>query len=160
MVLRFRVEETALIQAPASVAYNAIADYNLHHGNIIPPDMFGGMTVLKGSGVGNGTRIACTFRILGQTDTLIMDVTELREGNTRIVQEIDSHAKNITQFLVVEQGDHCCRVTIRTDVMRQQGWVAGVMEQWVSTMIMRKWYRAELQQLNTYAQSLPFKEPT
>mmetsp|Transcript_4814 Transcript_4814/g.6728 ORF Transcript_4814/g.6728 Transcript_4814/m.6728 type:complete len:161 (-) Transcript_4814:200-682(-) len=159
MVLRFRVEESSLIQAPSSLVYTVIADYNQHHGNIIPPKMFAGLKVLKGSGVGTGTRIACTFRILGQTDTLIMDVTELQStGNTRIIQEIDSRAKNITQFLITKRGDNSCTVTIRTDTLRQQGWVVGAIDQFMSTMIMRHMYREELKQLDKYAQSISSKD--
>jgi hypothetical protein len=155
MVLRFRVQESSLIEAPADLVYNLIADYKQHHGNIIPPAMFGGMKVVKGSGVGNGTRIACTFRILGKEDTLIMDVSELKGGNgERIIQEIDSKARNITQFIVEEESSDTCKVTICTDVMRQEGWIAGAIDQFVCTAIMKSWYKKELVQLNEYAQTL------
>jgi hypothetical protein len=138
MVMRYRVEDSAAIPASADVVYNIISDYNQHHGNIIPPHLFGSIDVVKGSGVGSGTRIACSFRILGQTGTLL----------------IDSRAKNITQFLVKPISDDSCEVTIRTDVMREQGWLASAVEQTFTTILMKDWYKKELQQLSKYALSL------
>jgi hypothetical protein len=101
MGMRYRIEDSLTIPVGADIVYNIISDYNQHHGNIIPPHLSGSIDVVRGSGVGSGTRIACTFRIFGQTGTLLMDVSELTgQDGTRIVQEIDSRAKNITQFIV------------------------------------------------------------
>jgi hypothetical protein len=87
-----------------------------------------------------------------------MDVTELKGGHhgERIIQGIDSKARNITQFIVVEKATGSnCKVTICTDVMRQEGWVAGAIDQFICTAIMRRWYKKELLvQLSEYAQTL------
>jgi hypothetical protein len=91
------------------------------------------------------------LRIFGQTGTLLMDVSELTGQNgTRIVQEIDSRAKNITQFIVKPISDDSCEVTIRTDVMREQGWLTAAVDQMFTTILMKDWYRKELQQLSAY----------
>lgn len=155
MVLRFTVHETAIIEAPAELAYTVIADYNQHHGNIIPPQFFGGMKVLKGTGIGSGTRIACTFTVLGQSETLLLDVTEhsMPDGG-RMIQEIDSKARNITQFIVEHINSTSCRVTLRTDVLRQPGLVAGTIDEFITGRIMSHMYREELKQLNKYVKTL------
>jgi hypothetical protein len=155
MGLRYRIEKSSLIHAPCDTVYNVIADYNQHHGNIIPPHLFGGIEVLKGNGVGSGTRIACTFRILGQSSTLVMDVSE-RTGpdGARIIQEIDTCARNITQFIVIPMSSDSCVVTIRTDVMRAIGWMAGALDEFFTKALLNDWYTKELYQLDTYAMSL------
>ena len=159
--LRYRVEKSLLIHDPCDTVYNVIADYNQHHGNIIPPHLFGGIKVLKGTGVGSGTRIACTFRILGQCSsisTLVMDVSELTgPDGVRIIQEIDSRAKNITKFLVSPVSKDSCIVTIRTDVMREMGWLARTVDEVFTTSLMNDWYAKELLQLDSYVQSLHAK---
>lgn len=156
MGLRYRVEKSSLIHAPCNAVYNVIADYNVHHGNIIPPHIFGGIEVLKGTGVGSGTRIACKFRMLGQSSTLVMDVSELTtgEGGVRIIQEIDSRAKNVTQFRVIPVSDDSCMVTIRTDVMREIGWLAGTLDEVITRALLNDWYKKELLQLDSYVLSL------
>ncbi|KAI2503096.1 polyketide cyclase / dehydrase [Fragilaria crotonensis] len=159
MGLRYRIEKTSLIHAPCDEVYNVIADYNQHHGNIIPPHLFGGIEVLKGTGVGSGTRIACTFRLLGQSSTLVMDVSELSgPRGARIIQEIDSCAKNITQFIVIPKSSDSCIVTIRTDVMREIGWVAGKLDELFTRALLNDWYTKELEQLEKYVMSINMDE--
>jgi hypothetical protein len=161
MVLRFRIKESSLIEAPADLVYTIISDYNRHHPQIIPARLFRGLTVLKGSGIGSGTRFACKFCILGQEDTLVMDVSESTQGDSRIVQEIDTMAKNITQFWVTPLDGNSCHVTVQTDVMRQPGWLTGSMvEEWVAKAIMYPWYRDELKESQTYAHKLLKSPPS
>lgn len=71
----FSVAVSAVISAPASKCYEAIADYRVAHPQIVPPKYFGPIIVVQG-GTGAGTRIKCTLKLMGQDHTFTSDVTE------------------------------------------------------------------------------------
>jgi len=152
-MVRFLVSASSIIQAPAEEVYNVLKDYNNEHAHIIPRKFFDGMRVLRGSGVGEGTRFEAHFKTFGQRTTLVMDVSEPEPG--RILQEIDTQAVNITKFIVdpIVDNDSSCNVTIRTDVMKERGWVAGTIDMWIKRKIMTHMYEEELKTLNQHMQS-------
>ena len=150
-MVRFLVSASLVIQAPATEVYNVLKDYNDGHPRIMPPKFFEGMRVLKGSGIGEGTRFEAHFKVYGQRETLIMDVTEPEPG--RILQEIDTKAKNITQFVVDPIDKDTCQVTIRTNVMKETGWLAGNVDRWIKQYILRHIYKEELKVIDQFMQS-------
>lgn len=156
-MIRFCVEHSSIIDAPAKAVYQVLADYNHGHAQIMPPQFFEGMTVVKGTGVGEGTRIEARFRVYGQKETLLMDVSEPEPG--RVLQEIDSKAVNITRFIVDPLGGQDqdkCRVTLQTKVMKSQGMLAG-LDMWLKRMVLTNLFVQELKLLNQYMQQ---QQPT
>ena len=149
-MVRFCVKHSSIIDAPAHDVYKVLADYHHGHAQIMPPQFFDGMTVLKGSGKGEGTRIEARFSVYGIKDTLIMDVSEPEPG--RILQEIDSKALNITRFIVDPIESRRCHVTIQTHVMKPRGIFPSV-DMWFKRIIMTNLYVEELKMLNQYMQS-------
>ncbi|CAB9499970.1 Polyketide cyclase / dehydrase and lipid transport [Seminavis robusta] len=150
-MVRFCVESGSVINAPAKEVYDVLADYNKGHPRIMPPQFFDGMRVLKGSGVGEGTRIEARFNVYGNKETLLMDVSEPEKG--RVLQEIDSKATNITRFIVDPIDDSTtCNVTIQTKVMKMQGIGAG-LDMWIKKIVLKKIYVEELKMLNQFMES-------
>lgn len=152
-MVRYVVEASKVIDGPADFVYNIIKDYHDGHPHMMPPDFFESMKVLRGTGVGEGTRIEANFKFYGQRSTLILDVSEPKPG--RILQEIDTNAKNITHFIVDklddDDDDETCRVTFRTAVLKSLG-VFAALDMWVTRKAMNIMYEAELKQLNKLVQ--------
>ena len=106
-----------------------------------------GLRVLKGSGVGENTRIEVRFNIFGQKETLIMDISEPEPG--RVLQEIDTNAKNITQFIVDPLDEGTCTVTLRTSVLSTLGFQPlAAVDMWMKKFVLRSMFEEELKILD------------
>jgi hypothetical protein len=148
-MVRFTVETEAVINARANEVYAVLADYHDGHPNIVPKSFCEGVKVIKGTGIGGNSRIECYFNILGQRETLFMDVSEPEPG--RILQEIDSKAINITRFIVDPIDDATCSVTIQTKVMKQIGFPPGpTIDMWLKKIMLKSMFKAELKLLNEF----------
>ena len=133
------VSQSREIDAPASVAYGIIADYRDGHPSILPRDAFpNGIEVLRG-GVGAGTEIRFSMKVLGRTREVTSTVTEPVPGRL-LVETIPDGP--VTRFIVdpLESGERC-RVTFRT-TWSTPG-VQGLLERIVAPRALRKIYRAE-----------------
>lgn len=151
-MVRFTVETDSVIHAAAKDVYAVLADYNNGHPKIMPPQYCEGLNVLKGSGVGENSRIEAHFNIYGQRETLVMDVSEPEPG--RILQEIDTKATNITRFIVDPIDQATCRVTLQTKIMKQTGIPPGpTLDMWLKSFVLKQIFTEELKLLNDFMAS-------
>ena len=149
-MVRFSVEDDCVVNASAKDVYAVLADYENGHPHIMPPKFFDGMRVLKGTGTGEGTRIEACFNVYGQKETLVMDISEPEPG--RVLQEIDTKAKNITQFIVEPIDDGRCKVTIRTKVMKSEG-IMSFFDTMLTTFVLKRIFDEELKMLDQFMQT-------
>lgn len=135
------VSASAAIPAPASLLYEIIADYNVGHPSILPPQYFGRLDVLAG-GRGAGTRIRFEMKAFGKTNVATAEVSEPIPG--RELKETLSDGI-VTTFLVEPLGPADARVTIST-TYRKNG-LRGWLEKLLAPRFLRQVYSAELAQL-------------
>lgn len=138
-----RVEESAVIDAPAARIYAILADYRVGHPLILPARYFTGATVTKG-GQGAGTEITVTMNVYGSKATYQMKVSEPEP--VRVLQEEDAAAGVLTTFTVDALNDTQARVTIATTTRSSSG-LKGWLEKMTTPGIMRRIYRQELAQI-------------
>lgn len=98
-MVRYGVTVQRLIDSSAHDVYDVLRDYRYNQ-FILPSHFFEDVKIIKGYGIGEGTRIQKVYRIpiLNRRYKMILDVTEPKPG--RIIQEIDTNAYNIIQFIV------------------------------------------------------------
>jgi hypothetical protein len=144
--VRYRVMYTARIAAPASRAYNVIADYRDGHPRILPPQ-FRNMVVEQG-GRGAGTLTRFEAHAFGQTRVLRHEVFEPEPG--RVLLERDRDQDLQTTFTVEPIGQNESQVTIATDMTSRPG-LAGHIERWFTRRFLLGLYRQELQNLERVA---------
>jgi Polyketide cyclase / dehydrase and lipid transport. len=135
------VSSTATIRAPAPQLYEIIADYNVGHPSILPPQYFGPLEVLAG-GRGAGTRIRFEVKAFGATNVKVGEVTEPVPGRELRETLTDGVA---TTFLVEPAEPGAARVTISTTY--QKSGFRGWMESLIAPRFLRQVYVAELAQL-------------
>ena len=128
---------TRIINAPADLIYDLLADYRKGHPYILPKEYFLSMNVEAG-GVGAGTIVNFTMRLLGQTQTFRSIITEPEPG--RLV-ETDIQSQIPTSFLVLPTGNgDRSRLTITTELVGK-----SVVEGFVARWVLQKVYREELE---------------
>jgi hypothetical protein len=136
----YRVEASAIIDAPVERVYGIVADYRGGHPRILPPKYFTGLEVERG-GVGAGTVIRFGMKVLGQTRTLRAVVSEPEPG--RVLVESDPAGALVTTFTADPVVGGRTRMTIST-VGRTQPGIAGWIERWITARILPRIYRDEL----------------
>ena len=134
------------IVAPAHRCYAVFRDYEVAHAAVVPPRSFGPLEVLEG-GLGAGTRVRFTMRVLGQTRLLHARVTEPEPG--RVLMETLEETGAVTTFTVDPLGAGRARVTLAT-VLRPGGGVQGAVERWLTRRVLPPIYREELDRLGRY----------
>jgi hypothetical protein len=132
---------TAIIRAPASLLYEIIADYNVGHPSILPPQYFGRLDVLAG-GRGAGTRIRFEMKAFGGTNISTAEITEPVPG--RELRETLSDGI-VTTFLVEPADANSAHVTMSTAY--QKDGLRGLLETLLAPQFLRRVYSAELAQL-------------
>lgn len=142
------VSATTIIHAPAARVYGIIADYRVHHPQIVPPDYFQKIEVETG-GVGAGTRTRVTTRVLGRTQQFVHEIREPEPG--RVLEEVDAGGFSTTTFTVdpAEQGKSA-NVTIETTFRVRPG-PLGALERMVTAAMLRRVYKKEMARLEQYA---------
>jgi polyketide cyclase/dehydrase/lipid transport protein len=143
---RYRVTRTAVIHADRARIYNVIADYREHHPRIVPPQYFPKLEVTAG-GVGAGTRTRVEMRVLGATRVFEQAVTEPEPG--RVLMEAGTDGSSTTFTVDDADGRGSSRVTIATELEARPG-LAGRVERWMTSIMLRRIYRLELAQLARY----------
>ncbi|HJR81941.1 MAG TPA: SRPBCC family protein [Anaerolineales bacterium] len=129
-----------IIHAPAHKIYEIIADYRTSHPLILPKPYFLSLHVEEG-GVGEGTIVNFTMRLLGRTQSFRSLITEPEPG--RAIVETDIQSGTPTTFRVLPlAGDAQTKVTISTELVNR-GAVEGVL----GKLMLQKIYRAELELL-------------
>lgn len=128
---------TKIINAPADTIYNLLADYQHGHPSILPKEYFLSIDVEKG-GIGAGTIVSFTMRLLGQTQSFRSIITEPEPG--RLLVETDINSKIPTSFHVVPVGDGSqSQLTITTELIGR-----NVVEGSIAKWVLQKVYREEL----------------
>ncbi|HEY6170850.1 MAG TPA: SRPBCC family protein [Candidatus Kapabacteria bacterium] len=141
------VEESAVIGAPASKVYDVIADYRNGHPNIVPKKYFKSVEIEYG-GVGAGTIIRVVTQFLGREQHYRMLVEEPDQG--KVISERDLKTGTVTYFTIKEgknKGESI--VTIKTEMPIASG-LKGMIEKLTTPPMMKKIYREELAQLNSF----------
>src|SRR5689334_534578 len=105
-----KIKASAVVPAPADVAYELIADYRTGHPSILPPEYFEHLEVEEG-GRGAGTKIRFVMIAYGKRTTCYATVTEPEPG--RVLVETDRSTGTVTTFTVDPQGDKA-KVTFET----------------------------------------------
>jgi hypothetical protein len=136
----YRVEASAIIDAPVERVYGIVADYRGGHPRILPPKYFTGLEVEQG-GVGAGTVIRFGMKVLGQTRTLRATITEPEPG--RVLVESDPVGAVVTTFTAEPLDGGRTRMTFSTAGRTAPG-VGGWIEKWITTRMLPRIYRDEL----------------
>jgi hypothetical protein len=142
------ITATAVIDAPAPIIYGIIADYRDGHPRILPKPYFMALDVESG-GVGEGTIIRVTMRVLGSTRSFRAAVSEPEPG--RVLVERDLESGTVTTFRVEPlEGGARTRVTFETELGRRGG-VAGWLEGLLTPSLLKPIYAQELELLRQLA---------
>jgi hypothetical protein len=141
------VNESAVINAPAKKVYSIIADYKNGHPNIVPKKYFKSVDVEYG-GFGAGTIINVIMTFMGREIYYRMLVEEPEIG--KVISERDLKTGTVTYF-TIERGkdENQSLVTIKTELALSSG-IKGMIEKFTTPPVMRKIYKDELSQLNSF----------
>lgn len=143
-----QTQVSATIDTPPDLIYAILTDYREGHVAILPKKYFTGITVLEG-GQGAGTLINVHMQVMGVEQELHLEVSEPEPG--RVLVERDQSADVLTTFTVDPlEGGKRSRVTIATQAKASPG-LRGLVEKLANPLIIRRIYRAELQELANYA---------
>ncbi len=143
----YRVEESAVIDAPVQRVYGIVADYRDGHPRILPPKYFTRLEVEQG-GVGAGTVIRFGMKVLGQARTMHAAITEPQPG--RVLVETAPDGSVVTTFMAEPLDGGRTRMTFAT-VGRTAPGVAGRVEAWITARMLPRIYRDELARLASVA---------
>ena len=147
---------SAVITARPAQCYAALADYHVAHPKIVPPRYFGPIVVERG-GVGAGTRITCSLKLLGKVHTFASEITEPVPG--RVLVERLEETGAVTTFTVVPHGNSRARVTIDTKIPRRPG-LGGWLERLVTRRVFPRIYNEELERLAHHIGGAVLGSPT
>lgn len=144
-----RAEQSQVVNAPPATVYRILSDYRTHHPAILPKPYFETCEVEKG-GTGAGTVLRVGMNVMGQKQTLRLEVTEPEPG--RVLREADPAQGIVTTFTVTPvDGGRRSDVRISTEWAPQKG-LAGFFQRLGTPPVARKIYRKELALLDAYAQ--------
>lgn len=147
---KLHVESSAVIDGSPAEIYAIFADYHNGHPHILPKQYFSPPEVEVG-GYGAGTIFRVKTRALGVEQGYHMQVAEPEPG--RVLTETDLSVDLVTTFTVDPVANsQQARVTIATDWTPKPG-LAGLVEKLITPPVMRRMYRAELNQLASFVQS-------
>ena len=149
---RLHASAERTVPAPAAAVYALLADYRDGHPRILPRRYFRALEVERG-GVGAGTVFRLTMRVLGRTETVRSTVTEPEPG--RMLVESVAGGGPVTTFIVMPAGAQGreSRVSISTELPTRAGPVLGVLERWLTGLMLRRIYAEELAMLAAYAEA-------
>jgi hypothetical protein len=148
--IRGRASVSSRIEAPAARVYSIIADYNKHHPRVLPREYFKSLEVEEG-GIGAGTRIHVTMRVLGTTISFRHLVSEPEPG--RLLIESDADGGSATTFTVDPiDWRAASMLTITTEFTAQRRGMLGRIERYLTITTLRRIYRKELSLIAKYAQ--------
>jgi hypothetical protein len=144
---------TKIINAPAAMIYEIVADYRNGHPRILPKPYFLSLDVEEG-GFGAGTIVNFKMRILGQTRSFRSLITEPDPG--RVLLETDLASDVATKFAVFPLEDESrTQVTIITELQGRNR-----VENFVAKIMLQKIYGQELEQLARLVEELKDPQPS
>lgn len=133
-----------VISAPAEQIYRIIADYREGHPRILPKEYFPSLNVEQG-GIGAGTMISFSMRLLGQIQHFRSLISEPEPGRVLVETDIQSQMATIFRVTPIEEAS---RVTISTE-LKGRGWLVGV----IARPLLENIYRQELDLLAGIAEN-------
>src|SRR5262245_17512870 len=145
---RHRIAAEAVIDATPELAYAIIADYRDGHPHILPRPPFVSLEVEEG-GVGAGTVIRFSMRMLGKTRTMRAAITEPEPGRVLVESDLDGDIVSTFTVEPVEDGRKA-RVTIATE-MNVLRWPLGWLQRRLVTRLLHPVYVREIAQLEAVA---------
>ena len=141
------IHESAVIDAPPTVVYGIVADYNEKHPAILPKPEFESIKVTKG-GIGTGTEFDMTMIVMGQTTHSHVLVTEPEPG--RVLVEADPESGTVTTFTVEPvAGTEKTHLTFDTE-MRASAGIKGLVERLLVPRVLRGLYKREFANIQQY----------
>jgi hypothetical protein len=142
------ITASSIIAAPPGRVYAILADYREGHASILP-SQFTSMAVEHG-GLGAGTIIRFTIRLLGRRQTFRAAITEPEPGRVLVETGLDENGA-VTTF-IVDQGSTPgqSRATITTR-LKVRGGLVGRVERFFSTRLLYPVYVRELELLRARA---------
>ena len=143
----YTVQASAHIDAPPATVYGIIADYHVGHPSILPKG-FRNLLVEAG-GVGAGTIITFEAHAFGSITRFRGAVTEPQPGRV-LVETYTEPSPSQTTFTVVPGANGGTDVTFFSELTSRDG-LAGMIERFVSTRLLKKLYAEELQNLASRA---------
>jgi hypothetical protein len=135
-----------VIEAPAELVYRTLADYREGHPSVLPKPYFLSLEVEQG-GFGEGTIINFQTKVLGATQKFRSEITEPQPGSVLVETNIGEMAGKTTFTVEPLDGGSRSIVTIATDGKTQRDGVFGAVERLITKVMMRRIYKAELDQI-------------
>ena len=136
------------LNAPSSTVYNIIADYHTGHPLIVPKPYFQRIEVESG-GVGAGTTMIVTMRVLGITSRLRHQVSEPEPGRVLVESDLDTGDQTTFTVTPVSAGNQA-HVSIVTQMKAHPG-IRGQLERRLIPRVLRPAYQKELRLLEAEA---------
>jgi hypothetical protein len=135
-----------LVDAPADVVYQCIADYQHHHrpGGFLPP-AFHDLQITRG-GIGAGTVMSFQVTLGGRTRTVTHAVTEPEPGRVLV----ESNDLDWTTFTVEPVGK---QAHVRVDTVMDVRGLPGLLTRLLAPRLMQPLYADELKRLERHAQA-------
>jgi hypothetical protein len=152
----YKVTSSSVIDAPAELVYRTLADYREGHPSILPRDYFLSLDVEQG-GFGEGTIINFQTRVLGTTQRFRSAITEPQPGSVLVETNLGEPGGKTTFTVEAVNGGSRSIVTIATDGTTKRGGGLAVIERFMTTLMMRRIYKAELNQIALVCESLSRK---
>ncbi len=146
----YTIRASAPIAAPAQRVYDIIADYNHGHPSILPKPAFQSLVVEQG-GVGAGTVIRVTMKLLGKTQMFRSVVTEPEPGRVLLETNDNGFA---TQFVVEPRGADASYVSFISTMEAGAGFF-GRLKHRMFTRLLQPVYTQELANLARVATGQP-----
>ena len=144
---RARAHAERLIDAPPGAVYAVLADYTTRHPKIMPAPPFSDLEVESG-GVGAGTVVHITVRVLGRPQRLRMRVAEPDPG--RILTETNLDTGVVTKFIVAPRDGRSRTLVGMSSQWETQGGLRGLADRLVTPRLMGRMFAKQLHQLDQY----------
>ncbi len=150
-MIRTRYTAERLLDAPATMVYHCLADYQEHHRpEGFLPRQFSDLTVVRG-GAGAGTVIRFSMTLGGRRRTVTTEISEPQPG--RVLVERGSGLE--TTFTVDPVGPRGEQARVRFDTVMEAGGLDGLLTRLFAARLLAPVYADELQRLERYAQAHP-----
>ncbi len=142
----YRATASSIIEAPAELVYQTLADYHHGHVSILPKPYFLSLEVEQG-GFGAGTVINFQTRVLGETQSFRAAITEPEPGRVLVETNL-GEGGGVTAFIVepLNEGTRV-KVIITTEIVLRRSGGLGFVERLLTKILLQRIYKAELKQL-------------
>jgi Polyketide cyclase / dehydrase and lipid transport len=142
--MKTRISAERLMNAPAELVYQCIADYRHHHrpGGFLPP-AFSDLEIARG-GVGAGSELSWVVTAGGRPRTVVATISEPEPGRTLVESGVDVE----TTFTVEPTA---AGTRVRFDTVIDDRGLQGVLTRLFAARLLRPIYEEELERLDDYA---------